>query len=96
MENRAARKERANYLTPEELVDKYKGIEDTLFWDVRTIGYFYRKGLLLGKSNTVEKKPLIKESSFLMLMKFHDHLRELSKANYDYSEIEDLYYSSKN
>jgi len=80
-----------NYLTPDELMGKYGNIKESLFWDVRFIGILFRKGLLIGKPDSHEKKTLIREDTFLMLLKFHDHLKELSKANLDYSTIEGLF-----
>lgn len=62
-----------NYLTPDELIQKYPQVKD-ISWTSSKIGVFFSAGLLLGKICKKEKKALILESSFIELIEYYNHV----------------------
>jgi hypothetical protein len=64
---------RNDFLTPEELAQKYPQVQD-IGWTSSKIGVFFSAGLLIGKQCKKEKKSLILESSFIELMEYYNQL----------------------
>jgi len=60
-----------NYLTPEELIQKYPEVKD-IGWTSSKIGVFFNAGLLQGRHCKKEKRSLIRESSFIDLIDYYN------------------------
>ncbi len=66
---------RKDYLTPDELIHKYRHLENDLDWNASKVGIFFSSGFLIGYRNSKEYKALINEGSFLELV---DYVTSLS------------------
>lgn len=58
------------YLSPEELIRKYPDVTNKFNWSSREIGLFLRCKLLDGYYDRTKRTALIKEPSFIKLIRF--------------------------
>jgi hypothetical protein len=59
-----------NYLSAEEILNKYPDVQDKLLWGKSDLGFFLRHKLVKGFYSRNKRKSLIEETSLLQLIAF--------------------------
>ena len=74
-------REKLEYLTPAEIIEKFPELEDNFNWDAKSVGLFLRTKLLKGRYNSNERKALIQIDSVVKLVEFTNIQIESQKVN---------------
>ena len=70
------------YFSPEELITKYPNVTDKFNWTSRELGLFLRCKLLDGYYDRTKRTALIKEPSFIKLIKYTNGAIDDQKLNF--------------
>ena len=74
---------KAAYLSPSELMEKYPEVANHFNWSSREIGLFLKCKLLDGYYDRRKRTALIKESSFINLIRFVNGVIDNQKVTLD-------------
>ncbi len=70
------------YWSPEELIRKYPAVTDKFNWSSRELGLFLRCKLLDGYYDRTKRTALIKEPSFIKLIRYTNGTIEDQKLDF--------------